>query len=245
MSKPEANTNYDRSKQSYARIPHTFHQPWESFLKSNHVFLEENETLLISSFKEVENQADVNIFLEIDFERYLNDLNFHIVNYEDFSSFKDPVETKQLILEMKGITDNVIQNLEANSAVAESISTILTLKSKITEQITNLRDSFSASETIDDFYLQTNELSTLFSNGTQLIQKFNKIVLKVRQFELFFCQDIDALQASVKIFSEEETSHEKIKELADKCSIIFNKLCENVSVLTDIKFEKENSKLVC
>lgn len=241
MSQPSP---YNKSPLTYTRVPHNFQSAWNNYIRNKHQFLLDEETRIINAFKEAQSQSEANIFLEIDFDKFLDDMNFHIASYEDFSSFKDPVQTKQAIYEMKNLTENILQNIEANRSVSENLHTILSMTPKITNQNNDVRMAFSNFETFTDFHMSVEDLKTLFTNSEQIVIKYSRLIIKIKQFELFFCQDIDSLQTSLKVFDGSEIKYEKISELSEKCETHFRQTLENVNDLIDLRFEREDSKLV-
>jgi DNA repair ATPase RecN len=234
----------DKVTFNYTRISHPFQAPLDNFTKLNYQFLTETEKSLIKTFKEAQDQTETNVFMEIDFDKFLDDLNFHIVSYEDFSSFKDPTQTKQLLYEMKSLTENVLQNVEANFSACENLQKINVMKSKITEQNQDARQAFAQLESTPDFPQKVAELSTLFVISDQIAQKYGKLIVKIKQFELYFCQDIDALHESLSKVDAGEATFDKIKEVSQRCSDALQVIVSQLSEVIDLHFVKEDSKLV-
>lgn len=234
----------EKTSFNYSRFAHPYQVPLENFTKQGFQFLAECEQRHIQLFKESQQQTDVNIFMDIDFDRFLDDLGFHIIGYEDFSSFKDPAQTKQLLYEMKSITENLLQNIEANFSACENLQKINAMKSKISEQNQDCRNAFTQLEGTPDFTQKTGDLRTLFAASEQIATKYSKLIIKIKQFEFFFSQDMDALHASLSKVDAGDATFENIRDVSKKCVDALQSVALQLAGFIDMQFVKEDSKLV-
>lgn len=235
----------DKIAFNYSRIQHPYHTPLDNFMRLNHQFLTNFEQSILKVFKAAQDQEDANVFIEIDFDQFLDDLNFHIVSYEDFSSFKDPTKTKEMLYKMKDITENALQNIEANITACKNLHKINTLKTKILEESSDLKGAFGELESQAEFHSKAGELSSLFSVSEQFISRYSLLITKVKQFELFFSQDIDSLHNCLSMYDNSTVTFEKISELSLKCRDELEKIGGQLAEIIDLQFVKEDSKLVC
>ena len=106
--------DFDRTKINYTRFSHNLKEQFDKYLANSYDFLSISENNYTEIFRGLTNQDEINTFLEIDMDRILSDLNFHIAGFKDFNASADPVKVKELILSGAGFEELLARRSRKN-----------------------------------------------------------------------------------------------------------------------------------
>jgi hypothetical protein len=244
MAHEETAVDFDRNKINYARFSHNLKEQFDKYLAGSYDFLQINESNYTLLFKNLTNQDEVNTFLEIDMDRILSDCNFHVVEYKDFTAAADPVKVREIILEIKTVAENNIHNLDINMKAAENVQVVSDLLHKLEYQEEEVKETFKAAEVNFDLVSSASILKEIFVKSEGLLNKYYKIIEKVKQFELFFSTNEDSLQDALTHFNSQEFTKEQIAGIYASCMTFFKKLNNDCDDILSYNLEREDIRLV-
>ena len=228
----------------YEKRQNPLNLEFNTYLKKKFNFILELEKKLKYKFQEMDEAEEYNTFFELFMEKLLSDCEFHIINYEDFTSTEQSEKIKEIIQDIKTIIENNLTNNLTNTQAIKNLSIISNFYADLKIDRKSLKKTLSATES--DFNMKTtpSKLEEDFKAISSYIDKVAKAVGKIRKTQLCFTIEDTQLSELIEVLGQnEEISLEGIFELEKKCDV-FLKAIEGLVLRTvEMNFEKEDLEL--
>ena len=106
---------------NFERYENQFAKQYTQYLETNFMYLDESDKNFKSTFKEMINIEEVNVFFDLETEKNIDDVGFYL-NFEDFNAVEDPDKVRSLIKECSEILMSNQTNLEVDNKTVDQVN---------------------------------------------------------------------------------------------------------------------------
>ena len=204
----------------YEKRKNPFIQEFNSYLKRKFNFILELEKHLKLKFQEMDEAEEHNTFFELFMEKLLSDCEFHIINYQDFTTTEQAEKIKEIMEDIKIIIENNETNNVTNTQAIKNLKIISNFYRDLKITGEDIKNQLSKTEQNFNMTSTPKELEEDFKVVTSYINKVNKAVGKIRKTQLSFTIEDTQLSELIEVLGQnEEITVNAIVGLEKKCSI--------------------------
>ena len=108
---------------NFERYENQFAQQYVQYIETNFLYLDQAEKNFKSTFKEMINIEEVNVFFDLETEKNIDDVGFYL-NFEEFNAREDPDKVRSLVKECSEILMSNQTNLEVDNKTVDQVNLI-------------------------------------------------------------------------------------------------------------------------
>ena len=114
----------DDNPLNFERYENDYGKRFIEYIKTNFLYLDESDKNFKSTFKEMINIEEVNVFFDLETDKNIDDVGFYL-NFEEFNAREDPDKVRSLIKECSEILMSNQTNLEVDNKTVDQVNDFL------------------------------------------------------------------------------------------------------------------------
>jgi hypothetical protein len=222
------------AKLNYSKYPNQSRQVTDQFFASVGIDFDKAHQLIAASFGQISREQPNDIFIGLEIEQLLGQLNYLRNSKDQFWHDNSPDMVRKLFDEVKAFSENVFQNVHTNQKVVETIQRVEELVGSFESPILELTNLFAQIENeMSAKAFPEESIRLLLAQIGPFASKQFKIINRLQQFELYYVISEDDLTKIVDSVDPETIDPKVIVRRSRECISFFGSisgLLENIDV---------------
>ena len=226
----------------YYRYTNNLGNEFTKFFSQLHPYLHKLEAAITDPFCELNAIGESCVYQGNAMSDLLSVADLYILVDQDFRANLILDEVSALVANTKLFLTSVQGVIRANSEAIDTIQTILEFFEKLDALRKNILESFSKAEDSSDNAFEDNCLEVLLNRAVKLMMKFQRVIIKLRNVELFFAISEEQLGKLVEKTRESQSLYltfEDIAELMKELEAGLFCIENEIEAVTNSLFEEE------
>ena len=228
---------------SFNRFSANMRGQFDSYLSSHFPFLNDLETDLRINFQEMDEEDEVNAFFEMDLENLLNELDFHIVNFDEFKIYEQPDEVKRLLKEMKEVLTGNLKNNETALKTVNNMKIIEEFFDSLDEKDEQAMLGLAEEEKDFNMTRTAQTIKPALAQAVEVVNKMMKAVVKGKRTQITFTIEDTVLSGLIQEYPSDQLSVNDILKAYDSCNGLFERLLDDIEDSLQQNMAEKNEEL--
>lgn len=227
---------------NYCRYTNNLGSEFIKFLEQLHPTIPKLEEEITESFRALNFIPEACVYQGNMISDLLSTADLYILADQDFHANPIIGRIITLVTDTRLFLTSVRSVLQVNSDASESVQTILDFFEKLDSLRKELLKSFLQSEESNDNAFEKSRLDSLLERAVKLMVKFQKVIIKLRNVELFFAISEDQLGKLVEKTRESQSQNLSlvaIVELREEIESKIQFIEQEIENISSVMFEED------
>jgi hypothetical protein len=232
---------------NYYRYTNNLGKEFHRFLEQLYPNIVKLETAITEPFKELGIVPEACVYQGNIISDVLSTADLYVLADQDFEANLVAGQILTLLTDTKLFLTSVKSVLRVNSEAAESIQTILEFFSKLDSLRSDLIKAFLQYEDDRMDAFESGRLDSLLERSVKLMMKFQKVIIRLRNVELFFAiseEQLGKVIAKKKSSQSHILSLNEIMELGAEIEERVDCIEQETEIIRSISFEEDSQTKV-
>ena len=231
------------SNLSFNRFSANMRGQFDTYLSSHFPFLNDLQRDLRINFQEMDEEDEVNAFFEMDTENLLNEVDFHIVNFDEFRIYEQPDKVKELLNEMKEVLMGNLKNNETALKTINNMKIIEEFFDSLDEKDIIAQEELAQEEKDFNMTRTAQTIKPALAKAVEVVNKMMKAVTKAKRTQITFTIEDTVLSGLIQEYPSDQLTVNDILKAYDSCNALFERILDDINETLELNLKEKSEEL--